>query len=107
MRMGVVYRVRLRWREAVGIMWLGLGGRWQWMVGQGMGVWVGVTAWHGVLLVGRWFMVGLIVLVVETALPFHEAAPSTCVTPARWGMMTLAGRAMMGQREASDRRTLA
>lgn len=96
MRVGVVYRVWLRRR--VGVVWLWLGGRWQWVVGQGMGVWV--AALHWALLVGRWFMLGLIVLVVlvvKTAIPFHGATSSTCVSPARWGMMTLARCAMVGQ----------
>lgn len=108
MRMGVVYRVLLGWREGMGVMWLLLWGRWQWVVGQRMGV--GVATLRGVLLIGRWFMVGLIVLVVlvvEAAIPFNGATSSTCVPPAGWGMMTLAGWAVVGQGEASGGRALA
>lgn len=92
----------------MGVMRLWLRGRWQWVVGQGMRV--GVATLHGVWLIGRRFMVGLIVLVVlvvEAAVPLHGAPSSTCVPPARRGMMTLAGCTMVGQWEASGGRTLA
>lgn len=90
----------------MGVMWLRLCGRRQWVVGQGIRV--GVTPLHGAWLIGRWVMVRiivLVVLVVETAVPFHGATSSTCVSPARWGRM--AGWAMVGQLEASGGRTLA
>lgn len=96
----------LGWRERMRVMWLWLWGRRQRVVGMG----VGISALHGALLIGRWFMVGLIVLVVlvvEAAIPFHGAASSACVSPARRGMMPLAGRAMVGQWEASGGRALA
>lgn len=89
------------------VMWLWLWRRWQWMVDQGMRV--GVATRHGTLLIGRWFMVGLIVvvlLVVEASIPFHGATSSTHVSPTRRGMMTLAGWAMVGNWEASRGRTL-
>lgn len=89
-------------------MWLLLGRRWQWVVDQGMGV--GVATLHGALLIGRWFMVGLVVLVVlvvEAAIPLQGSTSSTCISPARWGMMTLARCAMVSQWEASRGRALA
>lgn len=78
MRVGIVYRVWLG--RGVGVMWLWLWlwGRRQWVIGQGMGV--GAATLHGALLIGRWFVVGLIVLVVlvvEAAIPFHGATSST------------------------------
>lgn len=88
----------------MGVVWLRLCGRWQWVVGHG--VWVRVSTLHGAWLVSRWFVVGLkvlVVLVVEAAIPFHGATTSTCVSPARRGMMTLA----VGQRKAGRGRTLA
>lgn len=94
-RMGVVYRMWLWLRDRMRVMWLWW--RWQWVVGQG--VWMWVTTLHGTLLIGRWFMVGLIVLivlVVEAAIPLHGTTYSTCVSPTRSGMMTLAGCAMVG-----------
>lgn len=101
MRVGVVYWVGLGWRQWMGVMLLLLWGRWQWVVGQGMRLRVGVrvATLHGVLLVSRGFMVGVIVLVVEAAVPFHGAPSSIRVPPARRGVMTLAGYAMVGWRE--------
>lgn len=78
------------------------------MVSQNMGV--GVDNLHGVLLISRWFMVRLkvlVLLVVEAAVPFHGTTSSTCVSPAKWGMVTLAGCAMMSHWEARGERTLA
>lgn len=83
MRMGVVYRMGLGWRKGMGVVWLWLRRRWQWVVGQSMGV--GTDDLHGAWLISWWFMVGLIVLVlliVEAATPFHGATSSTCVSPA-------------------------
>lgn len=83
------------------------------MVDQvGVGVWVrvGVATLHGILLVSRRFVVGLIVLVllvVEAAVSFHRAAPSTCVSPAGRWVVTLAGGSMVGEGEASRGRPLA
>lgn len=108
MRVGVVYRMGLGWREGMGVMGLWLWRRRQWVVGQSMGV--GVDNLHGALLISRWFMVGLkvlVLLVVEAAIPFHGAASSTGVYTARRGMMTLAWCAMVGHWEASGERTLA
>ncbi|TNN83478.1 hypothetical protein EYF80_006459 [Liparis tanakae] len=103
-RVGVAYRVWLGWREGMGVVWLWLGRRWQWVVGQRMGV--GVATLHGALLISRWFMVGFIVLAVEAAILFHGATSPTCVSPARRGVMTLAGCAVVGYRGSSGRRTL-
>lgn len=106
--MGVVYRMGLGWRKGMGVVWLRLRRRWQWVVGQSMGV--GIDDLHGAWLISWWFMVGLIVLVllvVEAATPFHGATSSTCVSPAQRGMVTMAGCAMVGHWEASGERNLA
>lgn len=69
---------------------------------------VRVAPLHGVWLIGRWFMMGLVVLVVlvvETSIPFYRAPSSTCVSPAQWGLMTWC--AMVAQLKASGGRTLA
>lgn len=105
MWVGVVYRVLLWWREGMRVMWLWW--RRQWVVAQGMWVWVSTL--HGALLIGRWFMMGiivLVVLVVEAAVPLHGTASSTRVSPARRGMVNLPRCAMMRQWKAGGVRGL-
>lgn len=74
----------------------------------GHDVTVRVDDLHGVLLVCRWFMVRLkvlVLLVVEAPSRFDRAT-STCVWPARWGMMNMTRRAMVGHWKTSRERTL-
>lgn len=62
----------------MGVVRLWLCGRRQRVVSQGVGV--RVSTLHGTWLVGGWFMVRIIVLVlliVEAAIPFHGTASST------------------------------
>lgn len=105
MRVGVVHKMGLGWRKGMGVMQLWLGRSWQWVNGQSMGV--GVDSLHGALLIRRWFMVGLVVLVllvVEATISFNGA---TCVSPARLGMMTMTWCAVVGHWEDRGERTLA
>lgn len=105
--MRVVDGVRLWGRYRVGIMRLGLCGRWQWVVGQG--VRVGVSTLHGAWLIGRRFMVRIVVLVflvVEAAVPFYRPTTTACVSPARWWVMTLARCGVLGHWDSSRWRSL-
>lgn len=84
---------------------LRLCGGWQWVVSQDMRV--GVPTLHGVWLIGRRFMVQLIILVVKAAVPFSRAPSATCVSPAGWWwVVTLAGGAMVSHRQAGGGRAL-
>lgn len=102
--MGVVDRVRLLGRNGIGVMRLWLCGRWQWVVGQAVGV--GVSALYGAQLISRWFMMRLVVLVVEAAVPFYRTTTTACVSPARWGVMTLTGCGVVGHWDSSRGRAL-
>lgn len=90
----------------MGVVWLWLWGRWKWVAGHDVAV--RVDDLHGALLVCRWFMVRLkvlVLLVVEAPACFNRAT-STCVWPARWGMMNMTRRAMVGHWKTSRERTL-
>lgn len=90
----------------MGVVWLWLRRRWEWVAGHD--VTVRVDDLHGVLLVCGWFMVRLkvlVLLVVEAPPRFHRAT-STCVWPARWGVMNMTRRAMVGHWKTSGERTL-
>lgn len=72
------------WRK--GVVRLRLRGRRQWVVDQRMGI----APLHWTLLIGRWFMVGFIILIVEAAIFFYRAAP--CLSPTSRRVMTLSGQ---------------
>lgn len=95
-RVGVIYRVWLRRRERVGVVWL--------LRRRREGVSVRVAALYRGLLVGRRFVSGIIVLVVEAAVPFQR--PPDLVSPADRRVVTLARGAVVGHRNASQRDTL-
>lgn len=105
-RVGVVHQMRLGWRERMRVVWLWLWRWWKWVARYDVAM--GVDDLHGVLLVCRWFMMWfkvLVLLVVEAPARFNRA-PSTCVWPARWGMMNMTGRAMVGHWKTSGERSL-
>lgn len=105
-RVGVVDQVRLgRW-ERMGVVWLWLRRCWKRVAGQDVAM--GVDDLHGVLLVCRRFMMRfkvLVLLVVEATTRFNRA-PSAWIRPARWGMMNMSGRDMVGHWKTSGERGL-